>query len=463
APSVLIVMTPLEDVATKNLHQYAEKYVLSDLQEIIEGSFDGILVSDGEGNVQMVNQSYVRNTGITKEELFGHNMMELVNPVWMKESVTLIVRDTGKVVSREYTTKNGKNIIVTGTPIFDKNKKIKKIVINSRDISEIYSLSQQLDSAKKMEQYYRESLVFQQKSGEFPDDIVIVDPKMEQIFRLSKKLGNYNTSVLLTGESGVGKDEVARFIHKSGIRSQKKYIAINCGAIPENLLESELFGYEAGTFTGALRTGKKGIFETANEGTLFLDEIGEMPLGLQVKLLRVLENREITRLGGTNTIPVDVRILAATNKNLSEMVKNGKFREDLLYRLNVVKIAIPPLRERKKDIPLLCLKFVYLYNAQYQENKKLSYPVIEEFERYDWPGNVRELKNVIENMFVLSNQEYFEISPEHEEGSLNDAVERLERGLLQQAQEMFGSTRKIAQHLQLDQSTVVRKLKKYGL
>ena len=236
-----------------------------------------------------------------------------------------------------------------------------------------------------------------------------------------------------------------------------------------------MFGYENGAFTGALKCGKKGLFAQAEGGVLFLDEVAEIPQSLQVKLLWALENREIMRLGGTKLIPLNVRIIAATNQDLPAMVKNGSFREDLYYRLNVVNIRIPSLRERKDEIPLLCLKFVHYYNRQYGENKKMTYPVIREFEKYSWPGNIRELKNVIENMFVLSDGEYLNVRDipwigrkqklgnQYEGRTLEEAVEEVERELLREAKEKFHTTRQIAEHLKVNQSTVVRKLKKYQL
>lgn len=474
-PTYLILLQPQSKLTKRELEEYTKKQVLQDLQEIIEASFDGILVTDGEGNVELVNQGYVHNTGITKKELLGHNILKLVNPVWMKQSVVGMVQERKKSVSLPHSTRNGKSIIVTGTPIFDEQNNIKKIVVNSRDISEIYALSEKLESAKKMEEIYMQRLRQQEQNGEDSDDVVIVNSEMQGVFRLAKKLGNFNTNVLITGESGVGKDEVAKFIHKNGLRASKPYIAVNCGAVPENLLESELFGYESGAFTGALKCGKKGLFELADGGTLFLDEIAEIPLSLQVKLLRVLENREIMRLGGTKLIPLNVRIIAATNRKLPLMIGNGSFREDLYYRLNVVNIRIPPLRERKDEIPLLCLKFVHLYNQQYGENKKFTYPVIAEFERYSWPGNIRELKNVIENMFVLSEEDYLQVKDipwiskkrkikgSQEGKSLEEVVEEVERELLKEAKQKFRTTRQIAEYLKINQSTVVRKMKKYHL
>lgn len=451
-----------------------EQWVLEDLQEIIEGSFDGILVTDGEGNVQLVNQGYVHNTGIAKEKLLGHNMQELINPVWMRESVVFLVKKQRGPVSLRHTTQNGNKIIVTGVPIFDESGEIKRIVVNSRDISEICSLSQKLQEARDREQLYIQNL---SANADNQEKLVIYSPAMQQIFQMAKKLSAFNTNVLITGESGVGKEEVTRYIHRNSMRKGKHFVAVNCGAIPENLLESELFGYEGGAFTGALKEGKAGLFETADGGTLMLDEVGEMPLSLQVKLLRVLEKREIMRIGGSKAIPVDVRIISATNQDLWEMVQQGKFREDLYYRLNVVRLDIPPLRERPEDIPPLSLMFINRFNAQYGMNKHLSYPVLQEFQNHEWKGNVRELKNTIESMFVLSSGDYLQLGDlpwrkkqEFEMGrnstqpqSLEEAVADFERKLLESARRRCGSTRQMAAELKVNQSTIVRKMKKYGL
>lgn len=366
-------------------------------------------------------------------------------------------------------------------PVFDKDGNIKRIVVNSRDISEIYSLNQQLQEAKAMEKCYSQSLQMYEQSQETLDHLVIYSNKMQNVFYTAKKLSNFDTSVLITGESGVGKEEVARYIHTHSLRGEKPFVAVNCGAIPENLLESELFGYENGAFTGALRGGKPGLFESASGGTLMLDEIGEMPLPLQVKLLRVLERREVVRIGGSRPIPVDVRLISATNAGLADMVQQGAFREDLYYRLNVICISVPPLRERPEDIPPLSLKFIHTFNTQYGANKRLTYAVLQEFQKHSWPGNVRELKNTIENMFVLSGREYLQVndipwrrqeygkapfhpgSLEERPVSLEEALAQYERQLLVEACGKCSSTRQIAAELGINQSTVVRKLKKYGI
>ena len=272
-------------------------------------------------------------------------------------------------------------------------------------------------------------------------------------------------------------------MHQNSTRKDQPFIVVNCGAIPDNLLESELFGYEKGAFTGAVQAGKAGLFEAAAGGTIFLDEIGEIPLDLQVKLLRFLESKEIRRVGSVDTKIVDVRIVAATNRDLAEMVQEGTFREDLYYRLNVVQIDVPPLRKRVDDIMPLASLFLNRYNKKYHQEKKLTYDLIKALEHYPWPGNVRQLKNIMENMVVVSNNEYLQPEDlpwnesgkkgmtaqlidslaENEEIGLNEAIDALELQILTNAKESCGTTRKIAEKLKVNQSTIVRKLQKYGL
>ena len=444
----------------------------TDFEMIVETSFDGILVSDGEGNVLFINNSYVRNTGIQKEEIVGHNIRELVNPVWMKESAVLLALERKKPISFYHITKNGNHVISTGTPIF-KDGIIHRVVVNTRDISEIYALKEELGKAKAMEKLYLEQVGAQREEGE--EEIVVKNRKMQKIYTVAEKIASFDTTVLITGESGVGKELIAKHLHiKNRFRNHKPFITINCGAVPENLLESELFGYEEGSFTGGIKGGKKGIIENCEGGTLFLDEIGEMSLNLQVKLLRVLENRTIIRLGSSEEIPVNVRFIAATSRSLENMVKENLFREDLFYRLNVINIQVPNLKERVDEIAPLALNFLKKFNRQYGQQKKLSFEVIKELELHHWKGNVRELRNTLENMVVLSNHEYLqlddvpwlraEMRDEPLQGrGLAQMLEEYERQILINAKETYGSSRKMAAVLKQDQSTIVRKMNKYGI
>lgn len=296
--------------------------------------------------------------------------------------------------------------------------------------------------------------------------------------QLALRLASVDSTVLITGESGVGKGVIAKLLHENGARKEFPFITVNCGAIPESLIESELFGYERGAFTGSRIEGKKGLFEAAQKGTIFLDEISELPLNLQVKLLQVIQDREFTRVGGVNRIPVDVRIISATNKDLHLLVKSGKFREDLYYRLNVVPINVPPLRERPEDILPLIQSNLEKYNNQLGENKTLEPAALAVLLHYSWPGNIRELQNIVErlilttrdNLITEENLPVFirtsaEAQPVQsmEHTSLRASMERAEKEVLTRALAEYKSTRAIAKALQVSQPTIVRKLHKYGL
>lgn len=449
------------------------------MTEILEGSFDGILVTDGMGNVQFVNSSYERVAAIPRSQLQGHNMRELINPVWMKNSVAFVVMEERRPVSMQQVTQDGRDIVVTGTPVFNGDGSIKRIIINARDISEIYQLREELLKAKSRElQHYQELLL----SGDVEaEKVVAVSEKMRRVFTLAQRVGPFDTTVLITGESGAGKEEVARQIHANSMRRDRPMITINCGAIPESLLESELFGYERGAFTGASHNGKTGLLATASGGTVFLDEIGEIPPLFQVKLLRALETKQITRIGGLKPENIDVRFIAATNRDLSAMVCAGTFREDLYYRLNVITITVPPLRQRREDILPLALHFLHLYNRKYDQNKVMTPEVVRRLEEHGWEGNVRELRNTIENMVILGSETQLQVSDlpwitklcekdssgtgtaETDTTDLGLAVEQTERKLLLQAKQSCRSTREMARYLHVDQSTVVRKLHKYGI
>lgn len=457
----------------------AHKESLSNnLEEIMEASFDGIMVTDGDGNCLFANRSYTKDTGILNEEIVGHNVRELLNPAWMRTSIALEVIEQKKTISMEHDTKNGNHILVTGNPIYDEAGNIVKIVVNTRDLSKIADLKLQLDEAEAMNKLYMERMGIDHNNSDQlllgTNGTVVVNKHMRDIYEIARRVSTYNTTVLITGESGTGKELVARYIHQCDpSRKDKPFVVINCGAIPANLLESELFGYEEGTFTGALKGGKKGLFEEAEGGVLFLDEIGEMDLSLQVKLLRVLESRTVMRVGSSKEKKVDIRVVAATNRELEKEVREGRFRDDLYYRLNVVSLKVPPLRERIDDILPIATKFTNSFNKLYGQNKKLTYDLVSELEDYPWPGNIRELKNVIENMVVVSQNEYLrsgDLSWGRDSGEILDeqptlkaAMEDFEKRFLQKAKERWKTTEKIGEMLDVNQSTISRKLRKYGI
>ncbi len=450
---------------------YAQK-LNRQLDSIINSSYDGIYIADAQGVGVKVNRAYERITGVKPEELLGKSMKQVVDEGIVSESVTLKVLRAKKPITIVQKVR-GKEVLATGSPVFDEEGRLINVITNIRDISELNQLKRDLQETKALsEKYFSELTRLRQKEAQEDDGLVAQSKEMREILHLARRLGQFDSSVLILGESGVGKEVVAHLIHESGQRSKYPFIKVNCGAIPHELLESELFGYEAGAFTGASRRGKPGLFELADRGTLFLDEVGDLPLDLQVKLLRAVQTLEITRVGGTKPIQVDVRIISATNKNLEKMVEEGTFRQDLYYRLNIVPIYIPPLRERKADILPLVYFFLNKINHKYGMNKTLSPEVLHIFQSYHWPGNIRELENLIERLVVTVDDET--ITPEHLPSDmyvdhytqpsttrpLKEIVQDIEREVISRTLKKYQSTRKAAEVLGIDQSTLVRKIKR---
>lgn len=454
------------------------KDLVEEFQAILDSSADGIHITDGKGVTLRFNKSCERIDGVKADYVIGKNMEELVAEGIYSESVALAVIREKKQISMLQQV-NGKEVIGTGTPIF-KDGELYRIVINSRDITELRDLKRSLQEAKLVNEKYQQELeIMSSKDKAANSNIIYNSNKMDKIIDLALRVAKVDSTVLIEGESGVGKGVISYFIHKNSLRYKKPFIKIDCGAIPENLLESELFGYEKGSFTGANKEGKVGLIQLANEGTLFLDEIGELPLNLQVKLLSVIQNKELTRVGGIVPVPVDIRIIAATNRNLHGMVKEKKFREDLYYRLKVVPISIPPLRERKEDIVPLVLNFLDIVNKKYHYNKKISPEAMRILSNYDWPGNVREVENLIERLVVttnddlimakdildcqctpLKNCEGFEIN---NIGNYKKMIAEYEKNLLLNVMRQCKSTREMADILDLDSSTIRKKFKRLGL
>lgn len=462
--------------------------LVKELNAVVDSSYDGIYIADARGNTLRVNKAYERITGFKKTNLIGENLRTLVKKGYFSSSTTLKVMESKKTVTIVQRLKNGKKILCTGNPIFNEDARLDKVLTNVRDITELEELKKQLDRAEELKDRYLSKAIRLQQQQLQLDDIIAESDTMQKILDQCIKVAEFDSSVLILGESGVGKEVIAKIIHKSSKRRDGPFMKINCGAIPENLLESELFGYEGGAFTGANKNGKPGLFELADGGTLLLDEIGELPFQLQVSLLRVIQERDFIRIGGTKPVNTDVRLLFATNRNLEELVERGQFREDLFYRINVIPIKIPPLRERIADIRPLTEFFLNKIQSRYGVKKKISEEAIEMLLRNNWPGNVRELENVIERITVLT-QDYI-IRPEHLPENINisiagknvdsaaeqrknatitdiiplkEAVEALENQLIQQALDIYGSTRKAAKVLKISQASIVRKTKKIKL
>lgn len=458
------------------------------LNAIIEHSFDGIFITDKNANVLRINHAYEDITGLKSEDVLGKNMADLVKGKLISHSGSLIVARTKKPVTLQQRFRSGKEALVTSSPIFDKNGTLIMIVTNVRDLTEIYNLKEIVqEKTDAMERLRLELAHIQNPAAE--QEVIAKDETTLAAMLLANRVAPMDTTVMLLGETGVGKEVMARYIYQHSHRVKNSFIKVNCGAIPESLIESELFGYESGAFTGANRSGKIGLFELANKGTLFLDEIGELPKDMQVKLLRALQEQEIMRVGGTKPVKINVRVIAATNRNLEEMVKNGEFREDLYYRLTVFPISIPPLRFRKKDITPLALSFLTKLNQKYNFKKYFSTISIQLLNEYNWPGNIRELKNIVERAIIISSAD--EIRPEDlhllhqnqpvimleeknvdmkktEIGSdiqfpidLQDILTRTEYHYLTAAYQKCGNVRDAAHALGITPSTFVRKRKKY--
>lgn len=443
------------------------------LDTVLDSSYDGIYITDGNAVTIRANKAYERITGLKIEELLGKNVTYLVEKGIISKACSTIVLERKEVVTIEQTLNSGKVLLVTGTPIFDDNGEIEMVVTNVRDITELILLKEELQKKKeKVDRYNSELRRLKSQLGSKTDyNIISRNKGMKDLLSSVKRVASHETTVLITGETGVGKEVITEYIHKNSSRSDKKLIKVNCGAIPSSLIESELFGYEKGAFTGANQGGKIGIFEEANGGTLLLDEIGELPYNMQAKLLRILQEQEIQRVGGVDTIKIDVRIIAATNKDLKLLAENGEFRMDLYYRLSIIPIHVPPLRDRKEDIIPLTNEFLYSLYERYGNKKYLSKNAYEILYNYKWPGNIRELKNLIERVYVMVSEERIEAHdiPLSREASeeygksmlLKDAVSNLEYRMIEEAYNEFGNVRGAARHLGIDASTFVRKRQKY--
>jgi len=449
------------------------------IEEILDCMYDGIYITDGNGVTLFINKSYSSMSGIKKEDAVGFHMQDLIKKGYFLESASLKVIETKKPVSIIDCFSNGKKCLATANPVFDENGQIKMVVTNLRDMTELLDLKNQLEELYDLNKKYYFELKELRKDIENKYNIIGSSKSMIEIYEIIDRIAETDATVLVLGETGVGKEVVAREIHKNSLRKNGPFIKVNCASIPESLFESELFGYDKGAFTGAISKGKPGLLELAHNGTIFLDEIGELPLSAQPKLLRVLQEKKIIRVGGTESKRIDVRVIAATNKDLEKEVEKGTFREDLFYRLNVIPIKVPPLRKRREDIPLLSKHFLDLYNSKYNKTKTLSDTAFQLLKWYSWPGNVRQLKNLIERLVLICPydiitddyisrfikkeeiEELYNIG--REEITLDEAVSIIERQLIYRALKKYGTTRNAAKVLGVSQPTIVRKAKKYDI
>lgn len=474
----LALKLEIEEIHTELEHLKLEKMTALVLGDAID---DGICIVDANGFVTNINRCYTEITEITEEEIVGKSIEELLEKKYFSEAVSLEVLKTKRKVSALSTIyRNDKKVLIVGIPFFDANKEVLKVITVMRNMTELIRLKEDLENSELKKRQYKEELK-SLKRERAENGFMGSDPSILRVKELIQYVAQTDATVLITGETGSGKEVVAREIFKQSKRKNGPYVKVNCSAIPENLLESELFGYVKGAFTGADKKDKKGLFETANHGTILLDEISEMPLKLQTKLLRVLQERELTRVGGTESIKIDTRVIASTNKSLEEMVKDNTFRADLYYRLNVFPIALPSLRERRNDIPEIASGFLSKFNRFYEKNKEFSGHAIEALTDYEWPGNVRELENIVERMVIISSSRVLdredveriiymgEKKPSAVETSdisrigLKQAVQNYEKEILERVLKECGNSYAAADILKTTQPTIVRKAQALGI
>ena len=450
------------------------------MSEILNCLKIGVYITDGEGNTLLLNDESCKTGGLTREETVGKNMRQLETQGFIEESVSLEVMKSGKEEAMIQNLGDGDKVYVTGVPLFEKDD-IDIIINTERNITETLTLKKLLEKNSKVTAKIREEIEYLRKqSSTALGNMVAEDEETKRLAEKAARVAKLDTTVLLTGESGTGKEVFANFIYSNSGRVGRPFIKVNCAAIPENLMESELFGYVGGAFSGADKNGKMGLFEIANHGTLFLDEVGEIPIHLQSKLLRAIQEKEIMRVGGTKTIPVNIRFIAATNRDLKESVARGDFREDLYYRLNVMPIELLPLKGRKKDIKVLAAHFVSKYNKSYKMDKKISNEAMSVLPEFDWPGNIRELENVIERIMISFDDNIItKAQVERAMGVMTESVgmdlsnlegktmtelmDEYEKYILESMLAKYKRASEVGRALGMNKSTLSRRMKKYGL
>ncbi len=461
-----------------------QKYLMKDIDVLLNCIDEAILIVDRDANILKYNETFSRLTDLMGRSLVGMNLKDIVASGILRESAALKSLEVKKKIDMNLTYETGQTATWTYIPVFDERGELVMTVGTGRDMTKLVTLEKKLKISETIiSQYEGRNLKMAGDAGQV--EIIYSSSVMQQVIRLGWKAAATSSPVLIWGETGVGKEIMAALIHQLSARSAKPFVAINCASIPDELLEAELFGYEEGSFTGAKRSGKKGLLEEAHEGTLLLDEIGELPLKMQSKLLRFLQEGNFQKIGSNKTQAVDVRILCATNLTMDQLMNSKQFRQDLFYRIAVIPVFIPPLRDRQEDIPPLILHFIQIFNTKYKTDIKLPAKLMNRLYTYEWPSNVRELKNVIERMAIMhASQELTEedlelilnINPRQASSdrslpapepampvlppSLPKAMDQFEEKWIRQAYQMTGSIVGAAKLLGINPSTIHRKLKK---
>ena len=455
-----------------------------ELNAIIDTSTDNIVVADCAGVVLRVSRNCEAVYGEKSSYLLGKSVQKLEADGIFTPSVTNLVLKKKKAFQVMQKTPTGRVVMATGVPVFDESGKLLRVISYSHDLTEIQRLKEDYEELQNRMKIYSLEIQELREKDQIREDVVLKSNAIKVIWKLVERVAKTNATVLFLGESGVGKNVFARALQKMSERRTESYLEVNCCTIPDALFESEMFGYESGSFTGAGSKGKPGLIELSNNGTLFLDEVGELPLSVQSKLLKAIQDKSISRVGSIKSQQIDFRLIASTNKDISQMVKRGTFREDLFYRLNVIPITIPPLRDRKEDISTLAAYFLQKFNQEHGTNKFFNASTIYKLSEYLWPGNVRELQNVVERLVITTESRniYPENLPyniiqdtasqvanlnvdkiEEKVTSLKEELEKVEIKWLARAMKQNSSTYEMAEYLGVNQSTVVRKLKKYHL
>ncbi len=450
--------------------------LLKNFERILDALVDGVFITDARGVTLKVNRMYEHLTGITMDEVRGKNVRTLQEEGIFNNVLNPEIVRTGKPCTKAQQLRNGKKVILSGFPVFDESGKLCLVITFVRDITMIEQLHEQMTEQTQLINHIHDQLAYMAHKEDVGMPIYKSE-SMGQVINLLSRLAKTDATILILGETGVGKDVFARFTHERSLRHDKLMLKVDCGGISETLTESEMFGYVPGAFTGASSKGKAGYFEMADGSTVFLDELGELPLTMQTRLLRVLQDGEILRVGSASPKKVDVRIIAATNRNLAESVEAGTFRRDLYYRLNVATVHIPPLRERSEDIPPLAEHFLQEFTNKYKKNMAFMDVTMEKLTRYAWPGNVRELQNLVHSLVVTRTSQLLSPRdlPSHISGQstsegyyaddvfmtqrpLKEIMSDIEKDFLQRAIEIHGSVQKVAEIFQINRSTIFRKL-----